>query len=691
MIASHDSVHAEQVVAAVRAGKPVLCEKPLAPTLAEARLVLREIGRGGEPLLSLGFMRRFDPGYVELRAAIDSGRIGAPVIVHNVSRGVASAAGSTSESSITGSAIHEFDVVPWLLRSPVVEASWIAPRCSSRVTGLQDPQLIHLRTADGVLSTVETFLNSTYGYVMRCEVVGETGTVSLTEPARVVVDAERTRSIGYAADWRPRFADAYRLELQAWVDAVAAGRPTSLATARDGVLAGAVADAVITSMREGGRVWRWRRSDAPRPAFIPPARAHRVRHRGPRPDVHRRSAHFARRTTAYPLVRVRSFRYNAGTPRPATAAWNLVMVVPRSTVSRGIANRSCVPGRDGVVHRARRLVARGRDGPSHPRVEVAERIGHGRHRPADLVFEQRLVAHQLLAERGVADLVELRVAVAVPGHLDPVRGGLLDLAPREHPIERPARGVRPCVVQPAGGDEQRGREAELVEDRQRLGVEIGVAVVEGDHDGPRGQRRSAVAHRRGEIGEGERREPAVPQVPELVGEVGGPHGQPAGLGGGPVGHRVVHQNRDAHGQRRPARARMRAVADPVAPCRAGEPDHDRAGPAEPRHVASQGVAQPAQHTQRQGLERVAALGRQPVRGPDAVRHQSLRQALRVAAAAKIGELAPGDRHLVVDHRVRFEHQHRAGAPLGQPDAELGLLTPQRPALAALHACARSRC
>jgi len=89
---------------------------------------------------------------------------------------------------------------------------------------------------------------------MRCEVVGETGTVSLTEPARVVVDAERTRSIGYAADWRPRFADAYRLELQAWVDGVAAGRPTSLATAHDGVLAGAVADAVITSMRESGRV-----------------------------------------------------------------------------------------------------------------------------------------------------------------------------------------------------------------------------------------------------------------------------------------------------------------------------------------------------------------------------------------------------------------------------------------------------
>ena len=120
VIASHDPVHAVQVVAAVRAGKAVLCEKPLAPTLAEGRQVLREIGGPGEALLSLGFMRRFDPGYVQLRQAIDDGSIGVPVLVHNVSRGVSSAPNATSEFSITGSAIHECDVVPWLLRSPAV-------------------------------------------------------------------------------------------------------------------------------------------------------------------------------------------------------------------------------------------------------------------------------------------------------------------------------------------------------------------------------------------------------------------------------------------------------------------------------------------------------------------------------------------------------------------------------------------
>jgi myo-inositol 2-dehydrogenase / D-chiro-inositol 1-dehydrogenase len=255
VIASHDAAHAAQVVAAAQAGKAVLCEKPLAPTLAEGRQVLRDIGATGEALLSLGFMRRFDPGYVQLRQAVDDGTVGAPVLVHNISRGVSSAPNATSEFSITGSSIHEFDIVPWLLRAPVVEVSWAAPRRSSQVhEGLQDPQLIHLRTADGVLSTCETFLNARYGYDIRCEVVGEAGAISLTEPARVRLDAGQRHGIGYAADWRPRFADAYRVELQAWVDSVLAGKPTPLATGRDGVAASAVAEAVIASMHDGGRV-----------------------------------------------------------------------------------------------------------------------------------------------------------------------------------------------------------------------------------------------------------------------------------------------------------------------------------------------------------------------------------------------------------------------------------------------------
>jgi myo-inositol 2-dehydrogenase/D-chiro-inositol 1-dehydrogenase len=257
VVASSDATHADLVIAAVRAGKPVLCEKPLAPTVAECERVVAEenavTAKTGVPLISLGFMRRYDPGYQQLRREVAGGSVGRPLLVHCISRGVAAAPGATTESSVTGSAIHEFDVLPWLLGSLITEVSWHAPRSTSAAgVELQDPQVLLLRTADGVLSTVEVFLNATYGYDVRCEIVGEVGAVALVEPARTVIHRNRGRSVGYPADWRPRFADAYRAELQAWVNGLGGLTDPDMATAHDGLQAGRVADAVLGSMRSGG-------------------------------------------------------------------------------------------------------------------------------------------------------------------------------------------------------------------------------------------------------------------------------------------------------------------------------------------------------------------------------------------------------------------------------------------------------
>jgi myo-inositol 2-dehydrogenase/D-chiro-inositol 1-dehydrogenase len=254
VVASHDSTHAELARACVQAGKPVMCEKPLAPTVAECESVVRAEAAGDAPLISVGFMRRFDPAYLELKQAVDAAPYGAPLLLHCVSRGVSAAPGTTSEYSVTGAAIHEFDIVPWLLGSPVVEVSWQAPRASSTATGLHDPQLTLLRTADGALTTLEVFLNAGYGYDIGCEVVCERGTLALAPTGRIVANHAGVRSETHPADWRPRFADAYRLELQAWIDAIAAGRPSPLATARDGLVATAIAEAVIASMHDGGGV-----------------------------------------------------------------------------------------------------------------------------------------------------------------------------------------------------------------------------------------------------------------------------------------------------------------------------------------------------------------------------------------------------------------------------------------------------
>ena len=251
VIASHDSTHAELTRAAVAAGKPVLCEKPLAPTVAECVAIVSEEGDAG--LISVGFMRRFDPAYADLKTALVTGPLGRPLLLHCVSRGVSAAPGTTSEYSVTGAAIHEFDIVPWLLGAPIVEVSWHAPLSSPSAGGPQDPQLVLLRTADGVLTTLEVFLNAGYGYDIGCEVVCEHGVLALAPTARVVASHAGSASAAHPADWRPRFADAYRIELQAWIESIADGVPSPLPSARAGLAATAVAEAVIASMHDGGR------------------------------------------------------------------------------------------------------------------------------------------------------------------------------------------------------------------------------------------------------------------------------------------------------------------------------------------------------------------------------------------------------------------------------------------------------
>ncbi len=254
IIASHDSAHADQVAACLANRKPVLCEKPLAPTVADcARLVAAEEALElNVPLISVGFMRRFHPPYEEMVAAIDSGAIGEPLLARCSHRNVSAYPGGDSAATVTNSAIHEIDIVAWLLRSPITEVSWHATRSTSLDASRQDPQVLLLRTASGVLTVVDVFVNARYGYDVRCEIVGETGTVNLAPAHHITIDRALTATAAYPADWLPYFAEAYRRELQAWIDAVAARRPSPLATARDGLQATRVAAALVDSMNTGG-------------------------------------------------------------------------------------------------------------------------------------------------------------------------------------------------------------------------------------------------------------------------------------------------------------------------------------------------------------------------------------------------------------------------------------------------------
>jgi myo-inositol 2-dehydrogenase/D-chiro-inositol 1-dehydrogenase len=108
--------------------------------------------------------------------------------------------------------------------------------------------------ADGVLVDLEVSVNVHYGYEIRCEVSGETGTVELTDPAPVRIRREGAVAGLVPADWRERFALSYDLELREWVDTVVAGSPPQGPGAWDGYLAQVVSDAALRSLHAGGRV-----------------------------------------------------------------------------------------------------------------------------------------------------------------------------------------------------------------------------------------------------------------------------------------------------------------------------------------------------------------------------------------------------------------------------------------------------
>jgi myo-inositol 2-dehydrogenase / D-chiro-inositol 1-dehydrogenase len=239
VVASFDTTHEEFVLACLAAGKPVLCEKPLA-TSAEAclRVIDAELA-AGRRLVSLGFMRRYDPGYAEVKQRLDGGGVGEILLAHCAHRNAVAPPGYTSEMLITSSAVHEIDVMRWLLGEEIVGATVRAARPTSQAAnGLRDPQFVLLETASGVLIDVEVFVNARYGYDIRCELVGETGTVRLGEQV--------------AADFRARFATAYRRELEAWVRGVDGGSEHG-PDAWDGYAANAVADACLESLASGGR------------------------------------------------------------------------------------------------------------------------------------------------------------------------------------------------------------------------------------------------------------------------------------------------------------------------------------------------------------------------------------------------------------------------------------------------------
>jgi myo-inositol 2-dehydrogenase / D-chiro-inositol 1-dehydrogenase len=254
LIASPGFTHEEFTLACLAADKPVLCEKPLAPTVDACLRVLEAEAAKPRRLIQVGFMRRYDADFRALKAGVDDGLVGRPLLLHCRHRNASVPSGFGSDMMITDSVVHDIDVTRWLLGQEIVATTVFKARPSSLAPdGLDDPQMVLFETADGVVVDVESFVTCQYGYDIRYELVGESGTLALGEYPGVQVRAEGRYQGPVPADYRERFGAAYQRELQEWVDGVLEGRVVG-PSAWDGYATTAVAEAAVESQTKGGRV-----------------------------------------------------------------------------------------------------------------------------------------------------------------------------------------------------------------------------------------------------------------------------------------------------------------------------------------------------------------------------------------------------------------------------------------------------
>jgi inositol 2-dehydrogenase len=253
--------HGKVVLGAAAQKKAIFCEKPLCLTVAETREVLPVVEKAGVPL-QVGFMRRFDPGYARAKELIDAGQIGDPTIFKSISRDPfcpppAFADPSQSGGLIVDLSIHDVDLARWLVGSEVkqVSAEGVLRVCEKiRVLGDIDNAVVNMRFENGSLGNIETSRHAFYGYDVRSEVLGSKGGlhIGMLRYTPVLV---MTREGGVQHDVVPyfleRFGEAYRREIQHFVDAIRAQRAPSI-TGRDGLYAIEIGAAATYSAKVGG-------------------------------------------------------------------------------------------------------------------------------------------------------------------------------------------------------------------------------------------------------------------------------------------------------------------------------------------------------------------------------------------------------------------------------------------------------
>jgi myo-inositol 2-dehydrogenase/D-chiro-inositol 1-dehydrogenase len=258
LICTPTTTHADYIEAAARAGKAVFCEKPIDLTSDRIRSCLAIVKAAGTPLM-IGFNRRFDPNFAELKRRIDAGAVGNVELVTVLSRDpnpphagyVASSGGLFRDMMI-----HDLDMARFLLGEEITEVHAVGSSLVDPEIGREgdvDTAAVLLKTASGRIAQISNSRRATYGYDQRIEVHGSNGLIRAGNVHRTTVEV--ATASGFNADpvqdfFLERYADAYAKEMDAFVSALIDKRPPA-PTGEDGLAAQVLADAATEACFSG--------------------------------------------------------------------------------------------------------------------------------------------------------------------------------------------------------------------------------------------------------------------------------------------------------------------------------------------------------------------------------------------------------------------------------------------------------
>lgn len=259
LIATPDRFHSEAIRIAASAQKNILCEKPLALTFDDAQSALDAVSKAGVQL-QIGFMRRYDPAYVAAMTRIEAGEIGTPVIFKSIGRDKEAPPLSAYQSNVNGmvfynNTIHDFDLARWMMQDEVIEThAYTTVTIRPEVAQFGDvvASVVNLKFRNGAIGNVESYMQAIYGYDVRTEIVGSSGSIlvgSLQRHSSIFLSSKGKHE-AIADHFLTRFADAYLAEAQDFVDNILNERPVRI-SGRDGIRALEIAIAAENSHLSG--------------------------------------------------------------------------------------------------------------------------------------------------------------------------------------------------------------------------------------------------------------------------------------------------------------------------------------------------------------------------------------------------------------------------------------------------------